>query len=103
MTPDDPSTTETLAKNKQKPVILKTAEKQAHGLKAIKSMECFALIQQGLKSAFDKMLFISCPVASRTEEWQVYAAMNIPPEPFLVQRCWHATKSNVYIKLKIKN
>lgn len=92
-----------LLKTNKKPVILKTAEKQAHGLKAIKSMEHFALIQEGLKSAFDKMLFISCPVASRTEEWQVYAAMNIPPEPFLVQRCWHATKSNVYIKLKIKN
>lgn len=42
---DDPSTTEKLAKNKQKPITPETAEKLSRDLKAVKYVECSALTQ----------------------------------------------------------
>ncbi|XP_032726806.1 cell division control protein 42 homolog [Lontra canadensis] len=50
---DDSSMIEKLAKNKQKPVTPKTAEKLAHDLKVVRYVECPALAQKGLKNLFD--------------------------------------------------
>ncbi|XP_071230748.1 cell division control protein 42 homolog isoform X2 [Salvelinus alpinus] len=49
---DDPSTIEKLAKNKQKPITLETAEKLAKDLKAVKYVECSALTQEPASKRF---------------------------------------------------
>uniref|UniRef100_A0A4W3GK08 Cell division cycle 42 n=1 Tax=Callorhinchus milii TaxID=7868 RepID=A0A4W3GK08_CALMI len=53
---DDPSTIEKLAKNKQKPIALDTAEKLSKDLKGVKYVECSALTQRGLKNVFDEAI-----------------------------------------------
>uniref|UniRef100_A0AAR2KCR5 Cell division cycle 42 n=1 Tax=Pygocentrus nattereri TaxID=42514 RepID=A0AAR2KCR5_PYGNA len=68
---DDPSTTEKLAKNKQKPITPETAEKLARDLKAVKYVECSALTQKGLKNVFDEAIL---------------AALE-PPEPKKKRKC----------------
>ncbi|XP_023999463.2 cell division control protein 42 homolog, partial [Salvelinus sp. IW2-2015] len=68
---DDPSTIEKLAKNKQKPITLETAEKLAKDLKAVKYVECSALTQKGLKNVFDEAIL---------------AALE-PPEPKKKRKC----------------
>ncbi|ELW65755.1 Cell division control protein 42 like protein [Tupaia chinensis] len=68
---DDPSTTEKLAKNKQKPITPETAEKLACNLKAVKYLECSALTQKGLKNVSDEAILASLE----------------PPEPKKSCRC----------------
>ncbi|VCX43166.1 unnamed protein product [Gulo gulo] len=53
---DDPSTTEKLAKNKQKPVTAGTAEKPARDLKAVEFVGCSALTQKGPKNVSDEAI-----------------------------------------------
>ncbi|KAL6085759.1 hypothetical protein STEG23_032271 [Scotinomys teguina] len=53
---DDPSTTEKLANNKQKPIAPETAEMLARDLKAVKYVECSALKQKDLKHVFDEAI-----------------------------------------------
>jgi hypothetical protein len=45
---------------------------------------------------------ISCPGASRTQEEPQVCAADISSEPFMHSWCRHLSKSNVYIKLKVK-
>jgi cell division control protein 42 len=53
---DDATTIEKLQKNKQKPIQLDEAEKQARTLRAVKYVECSALTQKGLKNVFDEAI-----------------------------------------------
>uniref|UniRef100_A0A2K6V8M1 Cell division cycle 42 n=1 Tax=Saimiri boliviensis boliviensis TaxID=39432 RepID=A0A2K6V8M1_SAIBB len=50
---DDPSTSEKLAKNKQKPITPRTAEMLAHDLKAVKYVECSTLTQKAILTALE--------------------------------------------------
>ena len=68
---DDASTIEKLAKQKQRPIMVESAEKQARELRAVKYVECSALTQKGLKNVFDEAIL---------------AALE-PPEPVKKRRC----------------
>lgn len=52
---DDPSVTEKLAKQKQRPVTHDAGDKLARELGAVKYVECSALTQKGLKNVFDEV------------------------------------------------
>uniref|UniRef100_A0A8C9DAH2 Cell division control protein 42 homolog n=1 Tax=Panthera leo TaxID=9689 RepID=A0A8C9DAH2_PANLE len=57
-----------LAKNKEKPVTPKTAEKLPRGLKVVKYVECSALTQKGLTDVFDEAILAALepPVPKKT-------------------------------------
>ncbi|TRY89878.1 hypothetical protein DNTS_030355 [Danionella cerebrum] len=53
---DDPVTIARLAKNKQKPIKVETAEKLARELKAVKYVECSAMSHKGLVNVFEEAI-----------------------------------------------
>uniref|UniRef100_A0A673U7R1 Cell division control protein 42 homolog n=1 Tax=Suricata suricatta TaxID=37032 RepID=A0A673U7R1_SURSU len=73
---DDPSTTEKLAENKQKPITPETAEKLARDLKAVK-----ALTQKGLKNVFDEAI-LAAPEPPEPKTTRRSVLLWTSPAPF---------------------
>uniref|UniRef100_A0A8C7C4Z0 Uncharacterized protein n=1 Tax=Neovison vison TaxID=452646 RepID=A0A8C7C4Z0_NEOVI len=78
---DDSFMIEKLAKNKQKTVTPKTADKLAHDLKVVRYVECPALAQKGLKNVFDQAVLAAWASKSRRCREPSSKSIRIGPHP----------------------